>query len=410
MVDRRLLSGLEWPAWDSAATELQGQLTDAVIDGAVRQLPPEFQERNAAWLASALKQRRDQLPAEARKFYELLASEAEVTGSDEAERVEVDRPGDRVLDLTIRPAKGDDAAPVYHRRFDRDDTREVRLYLNGGDDAVVIRGTGGGAPLLRVIGGGGDDRVTDSSTRRAGEVLRRAGVQRGRRTASSAARHAAVPGFPAHRFNPLSGARLGRVLALPSLDQLRTGRRLLLRRRRRALQLRLPQAALWPRSWTFRAGYATGAERFRADFLGEFHRVNSRVKPSIFLRASGIEVVRFFGFGNETQRVGDDEFYRVPQQQYLVAPAVTFPVGSFGAFSVGPDPQVRKHGTANRVGSSTSTRCSGRATFGEVGAIAGFEWDTRDGPVATRGAHFTAGGTRVSRALGRGGHLRRAPR
>ena len=49
-----------------------------------------------------------------------------------------------------------------------------------------------------------------------------------------------------------------------------------------------------------RAGYATGADRFRAEFLGDFRRVNSRVRTSLFLRASGIEVVRFFGFGNET--------------------------------------------------------------------------------------------------------------
>ena len=110
------------------------------------------------------------MPAEARKFYELLASEAEVTASDEAERVEVDRPGDRVLDLTIRPAKGDDAAPVYHRRFDRDDTREVRLYLNGGDDVVVIRGTGGGAPLLRVVAAAADDR-SRTPQRVAGLIL-----------------------------------------------------------------------------------------------------------------------------------------------------------------------------------------------------------------------------------------------
>ena len=391
VVDRRLLSGLAWSAWDSAATELQGQLTDAAIDGAVRKLPPEFQERNAAWLASALKQRRNQLPAEARKFYELLASEAEVTGSDEAERVEVDRPSDRVLDLTIRPAKGDDAAPVYHRRFDRDDTREVRLYLNGGDDAVVIRGTGGGAPLLRVIGGGGDDRVTDSS--RGGRA--RFYDARGSNVVDGLHR---VPldtrpyqdfqltdstRFPARdwggfwRFRPW-------ISSAPDVGFFFGGG--IVRHnfgfRKQPLASKL----------AFRAGYATGAKRFRAEFLGEFHRVNSRVKPSIFLRASGIEVVRFFGFGNETQRVGDDEFYRVPQQQYLVAPAVTFPVGSFGAFSVGPalkyvntEPEPGRFLDLNPV--------LGSGTFGEVGAIAGFEWDTRDGPVATRGAHFTAGGT-----------------
>ena len=53
---------------------------------------------------------------------------------------------------------------MFHRRFDRAETKEVRLYLHGGDDVVHITGQGGGPPLLRVIGGGGDDSVVDSSS------------------------------------------------------------------------------------------------------------------------------------------------------------------------------------------------------------------------------------------------------
>ena len=95
VVDRRLLGGLEWPVWDSVATALQERLTDAVIDDAVQHLPAELRALNQAALAGALKRRRDQLPLAARRFYRMLASEAEVHASDQAERVEVvhaDRP------------------------------------------------------------------------------------------------------------------------------------------------------------------------------------------------------------------------------------------------------------------------------------------------------------------------------
>ena len=61
VVDRRLLTGLEWPVWDSTATALRGQLTDGVIDAAVGRLPAELWVRNAAWLAAALRPRRDRL-------------------------------------------------------------------------------------------------------------------------------------------------------------------------------------------------------------------------------------------------------------------------------------------------------------------------------------------------------------
>jgi hypothetical protein len=164
VLDRRLLSGLEWAVWDSVATDLKSRLTDRVIDDAVARLPREFQARGAAPLAAALKHRRDHLTEAALRFYRLLAAEADVYGSDKAERVEAARAGDRTLDLTIYPAKDGSAQPLFHRKFSRSETKEVRLYLHGGDDAVRVTGQGGGAPLLRIVGGGGDDRVVDSSS------------------------------------------------------------------------------------------------------------------------------------------------------------------------------------------------------------------------------------------------------
>jgi hypothetical protein len=65
------------------------------------------------------------------------------------------------------------------------------------------------------------------------------------------------------------------------------------------------------RSWlSTRVGYATEAARFRAELQGDFYQVNSRVHTSLLLRYSGIDVISFFGFGNESTRIDDDEFYR----------------------------------------------------------------------------------------------------
>jgi hypothetical protein len=136
VLDRRLLSGLERPAWDSAAAALQKLLTDSVIDAAVERLPPELKPANAAWLGGALKHRRDQLPLAARRFYRLLAADADVYGSDQGELVEAVHSAPGILDLTIYPAGGQSAPPLFHRRFDRAETGEIRLYLHGGDDAV----------------------------------------------------------------------------------------------------------------------------------------------------------------------------------------------------------------------------------------------------------------------------------
>src|SRR2546426_1789470 len=48
-------------------------------------------------------------------------------------------------------------------RSDRRETEEVRLFLHGGDDRLVVRGSDGSGPLVRVIAGGGDDELVDSA-------------------------------------------------------------------------------------------------------------------------------------------------------------------------------------------------------------------------------------------------------
>ncbi len=391
VVDRRLLGALEWPVWDSVTTELQGRLTDPVIDAAVQRLPAEFRERNAEWLSVALKRRRDDWPAAARSFYRLLASEVEVHGSDQTERVQVVHSADRVLDVSIYPAAGQAAAPRFHRRFDRDDTREVRLYLQGGNDTVRIHGPGSGAPLLRVIGGGGNDVVIDSS--RAGrsrfydargtnttDGLRRAPLDRRpypdfRLTDSTPYPERDWGG--AWRFRPW-------VSSAPDVGLFVGGGMVRVNYGFRAQPYRS--------KLIFRGGYATGARRFRGEFLGELRRVNSQVQMSLLARASGIEVVGFFGFGNESPRTGDDAFYRVPQVQFVVAPAVTWPLGRRGSLSAGPT--VKYADTDLDPGRFiTQLQPYGSGSFGQVGAVAGMEWDARDGVVATRGVHLLAGGS-----------------
>ncbi len=390
-VDRRLLVGLEWDTWDSTATALQGAITDAVIDEAVGRLPPEFRAENAVWLGNALKRRRDALPVAARNFYRLLAAEVDVNASDAAERVEAVRVDGGVLDLTVRAAGDSATAPLFHRRFDRDDTREVRLYLHGGDDVVGISGAGGGAPLLRIIGGGGDDRVIDSSTAGGARFYDSRGTNavEGRRrvpfddrpydewrmTDSTPYPPRDWGGF--WRFEPwlTAGPEIGLFFG-GGVVRHNFG----FRKQPHRSQL------------AFRAGYATGAETFRAEFMGDFRRVDSRVRTGLLLRASGIEVVRFFGFGNETPRIDSDFFYRVPQRQYLIRPTVVFPLGARGGLSVGPT--LKYVDTELDPGRFiTQSAPFGVGNFGMVGATAAVEWDARDGRTARRGWHLTAAGS-----------------
>ena len=72
------------------------------------------------------------------------------------------------MELTLSgPGKADD--PYFRRRFDPA-TKEVRLYLDGGDDRAIVRG-GSGGPTLRVLGGDGTGPARGFDSKGLGAVL-----------------------------------------------------------------------------------------------------------------------------------------------------------------------------------------------------------------------------------------------
>ncbi|MDQ3426440.1 MAG: hypothetical protein M3477_01290, partial [Gemmatimonadota bacterium] len=375
-LDRRFLVGLERPAWDSVAAELQSRLTDEVIESAVSRLPSSYLPLDSARLATALKQRRDGLPEAAARFYRHLAREVDVHPTDLDETVVVQRVDERVTEVTVLPRH-------FHRRFDRGETDDIRLYLHGGDDSVVVRG-GGGGPRLRIIGGGGDDRIADSS--RGGRVSFYATdsgdqVLPGRDVAVSRKQY--LPAHPAQRdwgqrwlsqawfsSGPDVGLFLGNGVTLT-----RYGFR----------------QDPFAQRYRLRAGYATGASTVGADLTGEWHWPNSTRRAGLLIRGTGIDVLRFHGFGNETTAEGPSEFYRVNQASYTVAPSLTLPVASRVELSFGP---LLKYSStdldqARFIGIA---RPYGAGRFGMLGGGAGLQFDTRNRRIAaTRGVRLALG-------------------
>lgn len=165
-VDRRLLVSLERAAWERIARRVVEKLTDEVIERAVAMLPPEFYAKKGQWLVHALKSRREGLTKAAAVYYRLLSDYVDIHFSDKQERVEVHRLDDKRVEVVAyqRPESSEDRGNVIFRRtFLRDETKEIRLYLHGGDDECLVRGEVESSIDVRVVGGGGDDRLVDES-------------------------------------------------------------------------------------------------------------------------------------------------------------------------------------------------------------------------------------------------------
>ena len=399
--DRRLLVDLDKPTWDSVARTIQGRLTDSVIDAAVRRLPPEYFRKSGAALMRALRQRRDHLPQISDRYYALLSGVVEIHGTDERDVAEVERlAGGRMAVRLSGRSGGAGATPFYRRTFDARETEEVRLYLHGGDDRLIVRGAAGsgGRPRLRVIGGGGDDELTDSS--RAGgtqfyddrgnnRFVTGPGTSVDRGHYEEPPRDTSTLGRPrdwGSHWMPLTWVTYSGDLGL-FVGGGATGTGYDFRRLPYNSHVRV------------RAGYATAAATYRAEFTGEFRGIVPPVVVRLQLRASGIDVLRFYGFGNETGSTGSKAFYKVKQQQYLVAPALEFSLSHAATVSVGP---VLKFAHTNLVSGTfiDAARPYGVEDLGQIGAAADFHVDTRDQPrAARRGITFGFGGSYYSRAL-----------
>lgn len=388
-LDRRHLAELEWPQWLEVVRQLQAAITDAIIDEAVNRLPLEYRPITSGRTASALKNRRQELPKAARRFYEQLAEDVEVHGSDEDEIVTID-PADRgLIQVRVTSKRGETR---FLRRFDPKETKTVRLYLKGGDDRVVrLAGTTG--LIVRVIGGRGEDALDDS---RSGWT----------RFYDEGEKSRVLPGPGTSQdtrpyVHPLDSS------GNPDRDW---GRQALFFPRVSAggdLGL-FVGGNLTFTEYSFRhhpyaqkhvlgAGFATGVGAFRGDYKGEFVRTNRASRFGIHARASELDLIRFYGFGNETRSEGPEEFYEVLQKQYSVSPQYTFSTRGVD-FSLGAIAQYTKE--ASRVSLASTAKPYGFGGFLKAGPRVDLEIAFRDRAIeGSNGGHLRAGGTFFPKAF-----------
>ena len=399
-IDRRLLTGLEWPVWDSVSRGLQARLTDSVIAAAVGRLPPELYGLSAPDLRAALARRRDRLPEAAAEFYRLLAGEVAIYGTDKADRVTVRHDGDHT-DVTVVTRAKNAEFPSFSRRFLHGETTELRLYLFDGDDTVTVTGTGRRLPRLRVVGGGGDDHLAHAGGGGAIRLYDRAGgysLDAARDVPVTHARYRDYRYTEEQRIPPRDWGTWHRIPVLLSVSPdvglfLGSGvvrYRYGFRQQPYASRIRLT------------GGYAFGASTFRAEFDGEWRYSHSPNRIRLLARGSGIEVVRFHGFGNETTISEADEFYRVLREQFTFAPSLIMPLGGSvaaveegRAWFLSGGPVVKFAGSSTGDGRFIDLGAPyGSDAFGQVGATAELRVDTRDRPAAaTRGIQLGLGGS-----------------
>ena len=166
-LDRRVANEPSLNQWIDIPKNLQHSLTDAVIEQAIKQLPPEVFSISGNNLIENLISRRNHLVEYATAYYKFLAKNVDIVGSDKKELFEVKRVNDnetivRVYKFKIEGAANDNL--LYERKFYKPETNEIRLYGMNDDDIFRLEGNTNKGILIRIIGGGGNDVLEDKST------------------------------------------------------------------------------------------------------------------------------------------------------------------------------------------------------------------------------------------------------
>lgn len=163
--DRRFLTEMSREDWIAVADTLQRRLDDKVIEDAINDWPDTIYSLTGEEIIHKLKVRKENLKEFANRYYDILAKEVDIHGSDKHEFFLVERLDDKRTRVTIYKSNddGEKKKVLYQREFLNEETKEVRLYGFGNEDFFEVTGDVNKSIVVRIIGGEGKDIITDKS-------------------------------------------------------------------------------------------------------------------------------------------------------------------------------------------------------------------------------------------------------
>jgi len=156
--DRFFMNNLDEKIWISTAEIFQKEMTDSVIQEAVKKFPAPIYLLDGKMIADKLMSRRDMMLKNAMIYYRFISKTVSVTGSNKSEYFHIKNHPDG-LQLTVykKLDATDSASVMFTRIFNYNVTKEIRLYGLNGNDKFEIDDDVTSKIKVRIIGGKGND-------------------------------------------------------------------------------------------------------------------------------------------------------------------------------------------------------------------------------------------------------------
>ncbi|MGY2134747.1 hypothetical protein ACW9KT_21135 [Hymenobacter sp. HD11105] len=157
-MDKSLLTFLTANDFQAIADSMRLSLTDEAIKEALSVWPAPIYALSGEEFERKLRSRRAQLPAVAAKFYELLARDVELPGTDQPEHFVVEALGPDQVRITVlaRRVALEDSL-LNQRIFLAHETKTIKLFGLGGNDIFTFKGTPDPQFEISVYDGAGQD-------------------------------------------------------------------------------------------------------------------------------------------------------------------------------------------------------------------------------------------------------------
>lgn len=368
-LDRRFLNGIDKIKWDSTAQSLKSVLTDEVISNAVRQMPEEMYAKEGKNLIRMLKKRRDNLLNASSEYYDIYSEVVNVFGSNENETAFINVIDDKTLELKLFKTSTKTGnlkdIPFYSRKFDSDETDEIRLYMLNGNDKVEIKGSADNDILLRIISGS-DVKPNNKSNLNV-------------KNYSNDSQNKFTDTYE-HKLEPLTEDRYGFWAFTPVLNfnnddgWILGGGPNFTKHGFRAYPF------LYFVELT--GAYATKARDYDIRFNSVFNKLVENASVYFALKASQLDFNRYYGSGNETVRIdslSDLNFYKTNQQDIFFQPSVEFKLSDNIKLNTGIAyrySNVIEDDNSNNLVSEIKPYGSGKISG--LSFLAGLSYDTRE--------------------------------
>jgi hypothetical protein len=380
-VDRFLLTNIEKSDWMRVASDVQTRLTDEVLDEGLQRMPKEYYMLRGLEIGTKLKKRRDKLTDMAERYYRYLSDRVDVQCSNQSEKAIVEGFENGDVRVTVAAIQADQTSgtPYYDRRLRKGETKEVRIYLHGGNNMVVTQGKKGRGITVRVIGGPGDDTVDDSK----GFGVRFYDSEGNNRIVGNSGSSLNskpftmppptqpendTPWVPVQDWGSLKKPLF--IVGYHSDPGFTLGG---------GLDISTYGFRKYPTAnrHILKGGFAFGAKKPFIDYKGGFRRENSWFSYVLEGRVSGIDQLRYYGLGNETSRDLDDSNYKISSYQVSLFPGIAISRGDKGGLAFGP---ILKY--SDSTGTKPDTVLAqeqplGSGKFGEFGVQARGRYDSR---------------------------------